>query len=132
MEQISERRQRRTHIRQLALQYQLERVVDDFDMRTFAVADQDGFLLASSGRMPFAEVLAAYAPTLSDNGAWQSDGVVSDLQSLEPELRWQDITVREFRASGHKLYLCAIGKVGTMKEVGIYRAILGIRRIFTN
>ena len=100
MEIASDRRQKRTHIRQLALQYQLERSVADFALNSIAIADQDGFLLASSDNTNFSEALAAYAPLLSTSGSWDSETVEASLQSENPMVRWPDITIRPFRASG--------------------------------
>ena len=42
----------------------------------------------------------------------------------------QEHIVQNFRVDGEELTLTAIGEAGTMRELGIYRAIMGIRRIW--
>jgi hypothetical protein len=45
---------------------------------------------------------------------------------------WEDdeIVVREFTLNGERKYLVAVGEATTMREVGIYRSVLGMRRIY--
>jgi hypothetical protein len=42
----------------------------------------------------------------------------------------EEHVVQNFRVDGEEMFLTAIGEAGTMRELGIYRAIMGIRRIW--
>ena len=42
----------------------------------------------------------------------------------------KEIAIRAFHVEGEEMFLTAVGKQGTMRELGVYRAIMGIRRIW--
>ncbi|MBA2664782.1 MAG: hypothetical protein H0U74_21015 [Bradymonadaceae bacterium] len=107
-------RRRRSGDRTLALNLQLEQVVNDFELGACLLADESGELIAASHTCTTAYDKALGALKASANGA--QDG----------------ISVREFHASGSRYLVATSGQEPVMNEVGVYRAILGVRRIHTN
>ncbi len=142
MKYLQDRRQERSGRRIEAMHLQLSRVTEEFALGLCAVSDRDGNLMASSmdpeqQNSAVSDALALFG-TLQDEGRFGPYVAKHAQRTLAEQLGAQgfevgaskDITVREFHASGKRLYLTTVGKPTTMREVGIYRAILGIRRIW--
>jgi hypothetical protein len=137
-----DRRRTRSVKRQEATRLQLAHVAGEFDLGLCAVSDTDGNLVASSTEgLPVqgevAEVVALLG-TLQDKRRFGDCVARHAERTLVRRLEREGVdvgasrlvTVREFHAQGQRLYLTAVGEPNTMREVGIYRAILGIRRIW--
>lgn len=137
-----DRRRVRSQQRQEATRLQLAHVAGEFELGLCAVSDVDGNLVASSlegqsAQNEVAQVMALLG-TLQDRQRFGESVARHAERTLVGELRQKGVevnasrrvTVREFHAQGQRLYLTAVGEPTTMKEVGIYRAILGIRRIW--
>lgn len=127
MSQNPERRRRRTADPNLATRYQLEQVVDDFDLDTCILVDESGALVQGVGQMEhFEEVLAHETPRLASGSRCRL--LFSRLNEFR-RVRPNQISACEFRSDGQRYFVAAVGSASTMRDVGMYRAILGIRRI---
>jgi hypothetical protein len=133
-----DRRQHRSVQLEEATRLQLARVAGEFDLGLCAVSDQDGRLVACAAAAPQEGELVALLGALQDRARFGDTIARHAERTLIDQLKRRGVavvgqgrvTVREFHAAGHRLYLTALGEPGTMLEVGIYRAILGIRRIW--
>lgn len=128
-----DQRRLRSDVRGTALLYQLDQVVEDFGLEACLVADGSGKLVAvSSGVDPdFSSALAAVSAALV-RGQPSMTHILPILKRHMPHLEQESLSVCEFRAQGKRLYVAAIGREAMMKEVGVLRAILGVRRIQGN
>ncbi len=134
-----DRRRRRSDSRPEATHFMLAQVAEDFDLDVFVVADELGDLLATSTRShdgtEISTLLALFSPMLTESRPASSRGralaVLAD-HLEEIGMLWEDdeIVVREFTVNGDRKYVVAVGEATTMREVGIYRAVLGMRRIY--
>ena len=139
---LEDRRQQRSGRRIEAVQHQLTHVAEEFDLGLCAISDRDGNLIACSlepsRQSPEVSEALALLGTLQDEERFGRYVARHAQRTLADQLTasgfevgaCKNITVREFHAAGQRLYLTALGKPTTMREVGIYRAILGIRRIW--
>jgi hypothetical protein len=124
----TERRRRRSSSADLATHYQLEQVIQDFDLDTVVLTDEAGQLVAGVGRdSAFAQMLARETPRLAVGSHCRL--LYARLNQHRPSVRPNQISACEFRTAGRRYYICAVGSATTSREVGMYRAILGIRRI---
>lgn len=124
----AERRNRRSDSREQATKYQLEQVIRDFDLDTIVLADEAGRIVSSVGSDgSFDEVLARETPRLAVGSHCRL--LYSRLNKHRPSVRPNQVSACEFRTQGRRLFVAAVGPASTMREVGMYRAILGIRRI---
>lgn len=128
MQTETERRSQRSNEPDEATQHQLEQVLRDFDLDTCILADAKGNLLQAPGRNPGLErALAAEAPKLAQNSTCRL--MFSRLAHHQPSIRPNQITACEFRLQGAAYYVVGVGAMSAMRDVGVCRAILGIRRI---
>ena len=124
----TERRQNRSSSAELATRYQLEQVVRDFDLDTVVLVDEAGHLLGGAGPdSVFDELLARETPRLAVGSHCRL--LFARLNRHRPSVRANQISACEFRTGGRRYYVAAVGSATTMRDVGMYRAILGIRRI---
>lgn len=131
----SERRHHRSSDRAEATHLLLTHVAEEFGLEAFTVASERGELqatsTASSSGDEISQVLASHSPTLAEEGSLGGLRDLRDrLSAIGMPWSQDEVTVREFHAGGARLMLAAVGEPGTMREVGIYKAILGIRRIW--
>ncbi len=138
---FSDRRNRRSSHRPRAMHFQLSYAAREFGFRSLALADSDGNLLASS-QAPLeysnlGRLLATFGPSLDRQrvGLNLSRAAKVSLElrlmSSAETLGRDEATMRLFHVNGEKLYLVAVGEPTTMSEVGMYRVIMGIRRIWS-
>ena len=124
-----ERRRRRSSSTELATRFQLEQVIDDFGLDTVVLVDEAGHLVEGAGRdTSFDHVLARETPRLAVGS--QCRLLFSRLTKHRPSIRANQISACEFRTGGRRYFLATVGSASTMRDVGMYRAILGLRRIF--
>lgn len=124
----TERRHRRSASAELATFYQLEQVIQDFDLETVVLVDEAGRLVSGVGRdAVFDEVLARETPRLAAGSHCRL--LYARLNRHRPSIRPNQISACEFRTAGRRYFVAVVGSMQTMRDVGMYRAILGIRRI---
>ena len=111
-----ERRRQRSRNIEDATRFQLEQVINDFDLRSCLLMDEAGKVLGTAGETSRLEKIVPKIPVLARESSPDEEGVY----------------VCEFRADGHKLFIAAEGDLATFVTVGAYRALLGIRRIHAN
>ena len=112
----SNRRARRSTDPNEATQLQLKQVIEDFGLENCVLVDADG-QVAASAVSPTASVVewARKFPALFEGGR----------RPVENEM-----SACEFRAAGRRMFVATVGSQGVMRDVALYRAILGVRRIF--
>ncbi len=124
----TERRRQRSSSTELATRYQLEQVLADFDLDTVVLVDEAGRLVEGTGRdRAFEQILARETPRLAVGSHCRL--LFARLNKLRPSVRANQISACEFRTGGKRYFVAAVGPASTMRDVGMYRAILGIRRI---
>ena len=124
----TERRRQRSSDTGLATRFQLEQVIEDFDLDTVVLVDEAGRLVQGVGRdSRFDEVLARETPRLANGSHCRL--LFARLNKSKPSIRANQISACEFRTAGRRYYVAAVGTGSGMRDVGMYRAILGIRRI---
>lgn len=127
---LQDRRSRRTSCTDLAIGYQLDQVIKDFDLECCLIVDDTGRVIGTSPETPtpFMQTLAALVPSMA---------VVPDCREMHldrlrqhrPDIESDEMTACVFRAGGRRLYIAAVGPEAVMNEVAIFRAITGTRRI---
>ncbi|WP_158542578.1 hypothetical protein [Lujinxingia litoralis] len=129
-ESVPERRRRRTERPELALGYQLDQVVRDFELRCCVLVDEDARLVAASPDCPtsFMQALAGLVPTMAVVPQHREQHLET-LRRQQPLLTADELAVCAFRAGGRRLFIAAVGTEAVMNEVAIFRAITGARRI---
>src|SRR5690606_306138 len=91
------------------------------------LADESGRLIGSPGRFPeFEEALAREAARLAHGSTCRL--LFARLNRVH-RVRPNQVSAFEFRTHGTRYYVAAVGSMTAMREVGLLRAILGIRRI---
>ena len=126
-----ERRSRRSEKTYQAIAYQLEHVLKIHGLRSFALSDSNGLVLARAGAPEEADALAAYAPVLAkctDRG--RRGEVLSQLGAIVDGAHEDNTEVRSFFVDGERLFLGLVGATGASLEAAIYRTLTGIRRIY--
>lgn len=124
----TERRRRRSSSAELATRFQLEQVIRDFELDTLVLVDEAGRLIEGVGRdTAFDEVLARETPRLANGSHCRL--LYARLNKHKPSIRSNQISACEFRTAGRRYFVAAVGSMSSMRDVGMYRAILGIRRI---
>lgn len=127
----AERRRQRSGQTLKALTYQLEHIFEREDLHNFTLGDSRGLIIAQAGDPRESEVLAAYAPLLAHSVSRRyRRQVLSRVNSVVPTITVDSIHVRQFTIDGQKLFLTLVGRPGVYKDVSLYRAITGVRRIF--
>lgn len=117
------RRERRSDQPQKATELQLIQVVEDFEIETCFVVDEAGEVVNCSHETCSAtKRLASWVPTLARRSTRRP--------SAHPKIDgFDDLAVSEFRVNGIRHYMAATGGSETMRNVAVFRAILGMRRI---
>lgn len=125
-----ERRRRRSDQTLTALTYQLEHIFKNEGLRNFTLANMSGLVVASAGDPLESEVLAAYAPLLARSVERRfRHQVIARIQKLIPDMSAESLHIRQFTVDGEPLFLTLAGKPGVYRDVGLYRAVTGVRRI---
>lgn len=115
--QAQERRRRRTDDVELATQYQLEQIIADFGVEAVVLVDDAGRVIAETGHETARQRLASNAMRLA-------------AADRKRRRRVQGVDFAcSFRRSGEQYVVAAAGSEREMREVGVMRAILGLRRI---
>ena len=122
---LEERRRRRSTCPLTAMGYQLEQVIEDFDLDSCVVASPEGLLVAKSALQSFedAEYYAAYAsdilaPILAEEQA--------ATMTLAGDVHLHAETVMMYDMP---MLVIAIGKDASMTHLSTFRAVAGIERI---
>lgn len=123
---LGERRRNRSADPITAIQLQLAQVMDDFALSGCVIATTDGLLVAAPVVMDArrAEEIAAIAPLHAVAGAGY-ESAVTDLDGQPVQLH-----VQGFWALGQELIVAATGEPHVMLAPGVFRTILGARRIW--
>ena len=128
---VPNRRRRRSDQPLQALTYQLEHIFERENLHNFTLGDARGLVIAQAGDIHESNVLAAYAPMLARSVAGRyRRQVLSRIGSVIPTITVDSIHVRRFKMEGQQLYLTLVGRPGVYRDVSLYRAITGVRRIF--
>ena len=117
MQQSLDRRSRRTNDVELATQYQLEQIIEDFGVKSVVLVDAAGDVVAQCGDGSGCSRLAESAFSLA-----------SGHQRARRRPTRGDYAC-SFRRNGEAYIVAASGSQKEMREVGVFRAILGLRRI---
>lgn len=127
---LPERRSRRSKETLTSLTYQLEHLLMHEDLRNLALGDSSGQLIAQAGDLLESEVLAAYSPLMSRsvNQRYRQQ-IFQRMEPLLPGVAPDSVYVRQFEVDGEVLYLAFCGDPGVARDVSLYRAITGVRRI---
>lgn len=125
-----ERRRVRSANTNRAMNYLFEAITDSTDVSHIALADSRGLLLVHSGAEPACDVLAAYAPLLTQTADTDArEQLLGTMSAYVTEAAPERITVRRFAHKGEEMYVCALGGETVSKDVAVCRAIRGARRI---
>lgn len=138
--QTPERRVRRSERIAEALHYQLLHVAERFGLEAFVLSDSDGLMLATADRSPreleLSRTLAAVSPLLTQGEdtalepsvrAWLSRKLIAE------GLDWalDELRVFEFYTGDTLMRLIyVVNDPEDMAEVGVYRTVVGVRRIW--
>ena len=114
-----ERRLRRSESRDQALQFLLERSLNNAGLDAIVLANADGLAISESGCSETSLELAAYAPLISH---------FRDRVALSPALADLDIGFVPIHIHQNELYLAYCGG-GAAREALIHNVADGIRRI---
>ena len=124
------RRRRRSNQPLKALTFQLEHIFESEDLHNFTLGDKKGLVLAQAGNRHESEVLAAYAPLLAASVDERSRcQVLARINAHLPTLELNSVHVRPFSIDDQSLFLTLAGRPGVYRDVSLYRAITGVRRI---
>ncbi len=128
-----DRRSRRSQQTLEALTYQLEHILERENLHNFTLGDRRGLVIANAGDRRESDVLAAYAPVLARSlDDRHRRRVLARINTLLPTLPVESIRVRRFCVDDEDLFLTLVGRPGVYRDVGLYRAITGVRRILDN
>ncbi|MGM0558279.1 MAG: hypothetical protein ACQEVA_17985 [Myxococcota bacterium] len=120
--EINDRRRRRSDDADTALRYQLEQVVQDFDLTSCILSDTEGRVVAEAHDFhDEPEDPAAVDPMTQDTII---DGSSTPIDVTD------DIDCLEFRSEGTRFFITAQGQDDSMREVALYRVVLGAKRIY--
>ena len=127
--EINDRRRRRSDDPGTALRYQLEQVIDDFELMSCVLSDANGRVLAEAHDFDDVDddtcaVDAEPHDTLLDDGF--DDGLDDGSEAIDVT---DDIDCVEFRSQGVQLFITAQGRDESFREVALYRVVLGAKRI---
>ena len=122
-----ERRSHRGQDASEAAHLQLQQVVRDFDLDECILCDDAGRLLATSGTASeFHRALAEASPRLAAGGACRlTYSRLNKFKSIHPN----QVSTCRFKTEGQTFFITALGTMSTMRDVGMYRAVIGLRRI---
>jgi predicted regulator of Ras-like GTPase activity (Roadblock/LC7/MglB family) len=124
--EIHDKRRRRSADPITAIQLQLQQVMQDFGLDGCVIATTEGLLIAAPESMGShrAEEIAAIAPLHAVAGTGV-ETAATDLDGQPVQLH-----VQGFWALGQELIVAAIGQPHIMLAPGVFRTILGARRIW--
>ncbi len=120
-----DRREQRSEETLQALTYQLEHVVDEFDMDLMVLADHQGTVVTAAGAQHLATIIAARCRDIVS--ASDRDKVIT---SIIPDLDPAHVVCEELSLEDLPLYLCAIMEPDDTARSGFDRARTGIKRIY--
>jgi hypothetical protein len=126
---LQDRRRRRSTDALVAMRYQLTHVMEEFGLDACVIATHEGLLLASPLHLETeqCELLAAIAPA-----AWRDpDGVIAHraLEAAGVQVDGSMLRIQEFSLLGQQMLIVTVGSHAADKERGIFRSVLGVRRI---
>lgn len=105
-------RSRRSDDRFVATVFQLEQIIEDFDLAACVVVDESGRIVASVARNEEHIDWTHEIPAIARLGR-----------------RRRGVSVCEFRANGRPMFVATVGNKNGARDIGMYRAVLGLRRI---
>lgn len=120
-----EQRRRRSELTQLALNYQLEHIREEFSMKLVVLADKNGLIVAYAGDPRAAEVFAVHAESLA-----RGERPNPDLAEIMLGLRPAHIICESITLDDTPLYLCVVSRPGEETRMAFSRTREGIRRIY--
>ena len=118
-------RRRRSQETQQAITYQLEHVLDEFDLELLLLADDHGLIIAYAGDQEAAELFASYAPSLSADSSLHPV-----LHEVMPDLTPQKVLCESISLDNIPLFLCAIMDPTPDNCRAYERVRTGIQRIY--
>jgi hypothetical protein len=121
--EINDRRRRRSNDVDTALRYQLEQVIQDFGLTSCVLSDDAGSVVAEAHNF---DETPDEDPAGVD--AMTQDTIIDG--SSTPIDVTEDIDCVEFRSEGTRFFITAQGKDDSMREVALYRVVLGAKRIY--
>ena len=126
-----ERRRQRSEVIPEAVHLQLSACAARYEVGSMALGDSRGLLVGAAGQLTEAdEALVAFAPLLCRSvDSQKRRSLVRTLRTFVPRASHRMVSVRHFRVGDERLYLCAMGERTGNKEIAIYSAIQGLRRI---
>jgi hypothetical protein len=105
-----------------ALGHQLAACAERARLSSLVLAEDQGLLVASIGDPLEAEEIAALAPRLApDTDIWH--GTVRTAEGIK------SATICPLITDSGRVYLCAVGEVGTTVDTELFRSGQGVRRI---
>ena len=123
MQEIPERRRRRSADPLVALHYQLSHARTEASFDTIVVADRAGVVVAGAGSWAACEELAAYAP-LIEAGSFGESARIAELRDR--------VTMHTVDIGGDTVLLCAIASGPARAPEVLGRAAAGISRILAH
>ena len=119
---LEERRQQRSYNTHKALGLQLASCAARARLSALILAEDQGLTVATTGNFEEVEEIAAMAPSLArDSGCWH--GSVQTAEGIK------SVTVCPVPTELGRLFLCAVGSVGTTIDTELIRSGAGVRRI---
>ena len=119
--EMHERRRRRSDETSTALRFQLEQVIEDFGLTSAVLSDSAGHVVAEAHDLDD----GCDDPTGVDVPG--QDTIIDDYEG--PIDVTDDIDCFEFRSQGQRFFITAQGQDDSMREVALYRVVLGAKRI---
>ncbi len=118
--EMKERRRRRSDDIDIALRYQLEQVIEDFALTSCVLSGPSGQVLAEAHDFD--------SEKADDVDAMMHDTIIDGEDDAIDVT--DDIDCVEFRAQGNRFFITAQGRDDSMREVALYRVVLGAKRIY--
>ena len=120
--EINDRRRRRSDEQDTALRYQLEQVIQDFHLTSCVLSDTEGRVLAEAHDFDD----EPEAPTAVDPMIAGHDHRLE----WHAHRRHRRHRLRGVPLGGRPLFITAQGQDDSMREVALYRVVLGAKRIY--
>ncbi|MBW2277601.1 MAG: hypothetical protein JRF63_08935 [Deltaproteobacteria bacterium] len=119
---VEERRRNRSKNAHSALGLQLASCAARARLSALILAEDQGLTVATTGNVEEIEEIAAMAPSLArDSGCWH--GSVQTVEGIK------SVTVCPIPTELGRLFLCAVGRVGSTIDTELIRSGVGVRRI---
>ena len=116
---LSDRRNRRSPDRSVALRYQMEHTREKGNLEAVVLSDSDGLMLAGAGEEGVCEELGAFAPLLCRSPMGMR---------LPPLLRGGEVAVRTVALHGTGLFISCLGG-GVARDALLDHSTRGVERI---